>query len=218
MVMGTSRRGFLKAGMTASAFSAAALAGKANPALARMVTEPQTPLRPGIHVLGDEVASPDQRLARGMSDDVFERLLKAYTNAFPSRPMWVVAIGQLGEYAPEGRTLTNQWNSSFTTPSAFSTDQQPYFDLAEFRNGTNGWVAGTCIQPSRPGYGGPPSQQVPIAEMFGERRIVGMPMLPSGLQWRAHYVDEDTGLVMRALAYLDIMTDEFICRWDVICG
>ena len=43
-------------------------------------------------------------------------------------------------------------------------------------------------------------------------------MAAPGLLWSAHYIDEDTGLAMRAASVWDPMTDRFICRWGVLCG
>ena len=215
MVM--NRRGFMKSGMAASTFAGLALAGKVDPVLARIMDEPPTVPRPGIHILGPEAVGADGRLMRGLSDDVFERLIQAYRRVWlpVGRTLRCVDLSRPGDHTIEGE-LREQWNTSWVMAAAFTTDHPPYFDLAAFRGATNRWIRGTWMCPER--YGVVPDVPPPVAEMFGAARIIGMPILPSGLLWAAHYVDEDTGLVMRALFDYKANVDEFLMRWDVVCG
>lgn len=191
-------------------------------ATVRHVTTERPPLPDSVRVLGSEVTGPDQRLFKGLSDDVFERLRAAFRATWPHRSLRVVTAERHGEAVAEG-ALNTAWNTSYKLPTAFTADAPPFFPLAHFQWSTAQWIRGTVMAPNclTYGYDGwkqPSEAVVPVEEMFGDVRVIGMPRLPDGLPWRAHYIDEDTGLVMRALYTLDIYTDEYLARWDVITG
>lgn len=176
-----------------------------------------------VHVLAEEPSNPDQRLAKALSDDVFSRLVVAFRHQWPQRSIRIVDIQRLGEMAPEGVVLTSQWNSSFKMSSAFMSTQPPYFNYEHFRWNTDQWIRGTAISPAHALHASSAAALAastpPVEEMFGGGvRVVGIPILPFGVQWRSLHVDEDTGIVMRSLAVLNFQMDEFILRWDVICG
>ena len=174
-----------------------------------------------VCLLAEEPSNPEQRLFRGLSDDIFERLRAAFRAAWPHRSMRVVDLQRIGEKAEEGY-LDRQWNTSYLMSASLAGDRPPFFHLTHFRDTTNQWMAGTTVCPGRETFGWErPSQglQVPIQAMFPpEVRIVGMPWIPWGVVWRSLYVDEDTGLVMRAISAIDLPTDEYLLRCDLLCG
>lgn len=164
-------------------------------------------LHDGVHILGPTPVSDDAILVRAMSDDVFERLRRAVR-------------GRTLQVVPGTRVvLAYQWNTSvemgFIDIDHF---HRVGFPLSWFRWATDTCPRGAACCPARPLYGAD-LFSVPDpdpAQVFAELRSVGMPILPSGLTWAAHYMDEDTGMVMRVVALADILVDELVVRWDVI--
>lgn len=210
------RREFFRLGAAAGAAAGLPAVGWAT---VRHVTTERPPLPASVRVLGSEVTGPDHRLFKGLSDDVFERLRGGFRARWPYRALRVVTAEQQGEAVAEGY-LHTAWNTSYKLPTAFTADTPPFFPLAHFQWSTAQWIRGTAMAPNCLTYGveQSPVGVVPVNEMFGEAQLIGMPRLPDGLPWRAHYIDEDTGLVMRAIYALDIYTDEYLVRWDVITG
>lgn len=214
------RRQFIRIGSATAAAAAVPLTSSIKGPLGEFVLVEPASVAASVHVLGPEPTTPDQRFFKGLSDDVFERLRSAFREKWSSRTMRVVVAEDMGDAVLEG-VLQFQWNTSYKLHASFTSDRPPYFPIDHFRWATNRWITGSCMCPEFPVYGdwSPPSNQpVPIAEMFGKARIVGMPRLPHGLIWQAHYIDEDTGLVMRAVASYEVQMDEYLARWDVIVG
>lgn len=161
---------------------------------------------PEVAVLG--APSPDGvlgQLVRGLSDDVFERL----RHAVHGRSFRVLTTDRAGTQATANSVILEQANTGFECDPIYLSDTAPVFDLARFRRLTDRWTRGCelCI-----GSGGD------AAELFAAAQVVRMPVLPLGPRWAAHYVDEKTGLVMRALMDYNLETDVYVFRWDVLYG
>lgn len=194
------RRSFLqRAGATAA--TAAAVTALPMTAFAGVpVPPPIEPVR--VHVLGMPVVDASQRFVKMMSDDVFERTL----SALRGRSFQLTNGERVGEYS-----INAMWNNSIKVDSIYACEHPDRFDIEEFRRETNGWMLGCTMCP---GGGG-----TPAAEAFGPRITqVGLPFLPVGLLWAAHYIDEGTGFAMRAVAQHEIYFDRLLARWDVLCG
>lgn len=175
-----------------------------------------------IHVLGQSLAHADQRLAKGLSDDVFARLVSAFRAEWPARSLRVVMVDRIGEAVVEG-VIRDQWASSVKMRASFATDSPPYFNMERFRAVTDHWTCGPQIEPYY--HDSDPSgfQRTHIKSIFGEVYgadvvVVGMPRIPSGLVWSAHYIDEETGIVMRAICAYEWECDDYLMRWDVVTG
>lgn len=169
-------------------------------------TRVMAPLDP-VHVFGPMGSDTYfQRFARALSDDVFGRLLAA----FKGRSLYLADAQYVGERADNGIVLTNQWNTGYEVDSSYLSDRPPVFDLDRFRAYTDCWIGGRvlCI-------GG---DKTPTREAFKDARVTGLPVLPRGVRWAALYLDETTGVAMRAIGDLNVMLDQHVFRWDVICG
>src|SRR3990167_10641871 len=81
-----------------------------------------------IHVLGQSLAHADQRLAKGLSDDVFMRLVSAFRAEWPARSLRVIMVDRIGEAAAEG-IIRDRWATSVKMSASFATNYPPYFDL-----------------------------------------------------------------------------------------
>ena len=131
-------------------------------------------------------------------------------------------VDRIGEAAAEG-IIRDRWATSVKMSASFATNYPPYFDLARFRIVTDHWTRGPQIESYY--HNSDPSGFRPthIKSMFGEVygadvAVVGMPCLPSGMVWSAHYIDEETGIVMRALCVYEAESDDYVMRWDIITG
>ena len=174
-----------------------------------------------VVVLGDELDSDFGKFIRQLSDDVFRRL----SAEFP--PVRLSIAKKLGEGEPIGsdedvtdgwrqhrtiyRSLAQQWNTGIEIPSMFvMAHHQPHFDLERFRDQTSHWELGAALS-----IGG----RVPTKEAFANAKIVGLPELPRGLIWCAHYLDTKSGAAMRVLAdHFSIVSDTITVRYDVMIG
>jgi hypothetical protein len=198
------RRNFLHA---VSASSAAALIPAKS--FGWPAAEPLPMPASSVHVLGMPATDAAQRLMRMLSDDVFEQLRLRFRKAYPSGGL-VVTDGQyIGD-----RNLTHVWHTATKVHPQYAVDRPPAFDLTDFRARTTCWIQGYRIC-----YGSPnPQYATPVTEIFDGTTRVGIEILPFGLLWAAHYLDEDTGLTMRACTAWDVITDEIIGRWSVLVG
>ena len=173
---------------------------RAIPDYARGWPEPKpTPFNP-VHVLGPKPTDDTQRLVRVLSDDVFDRLRRACP-----RLVRLTTAEKMGEAVDW--VGVKQANTSYTLNSM---EVENPLDLERFRLCTDCWVVGLVISPG-PGWAN-------AAELFKDARLVGLPWLPEGMVWRAHYLDETTGWAMRALAAYDLTLDQLVMRWDVLYG
>lgn len=136
------------------------------------------------------------RRVKALSDDVFARLVLGAAG----RTFRLIEADDAVD-CPD----IQQWHTGYELDL-----EDPRVDLERFRSFTDRWYQGKQL------YIGP--EGVPPEEMFMDRLVVGRPVLPAGLLWAAHYVDEQTGLVMRAVADHSIVHEHTLCRWDVICG
>lgn len=173
------------------------------------VAAPLPSLPASAHVLGPEPTDSTQRLVRMMSDDVFTQLVTRFRRAYPAKALRVVEGQYLGD-----RGLAVMWHAAVEVDGSYAGDRPPEFPLTDFRARTASWCQGPMLC-----FGSPsPEHATPITTMFDGRTRVGMGILPAGLLWAAHYLDEDTGLAMRAVAQFQIQTDRIAARWDVLCG
>ena len=212
------RREFIRIGGATAAASAIPLAAFGGSLGERAVVEASA-MPSSVHVLGPPAQHPDERLVKGLSNEVFARLVAGIRRRHPHRTLRLVGGSRPGDAFTEG-VLQWQWNTSYKIPASFMNDEPPYFPIDHFWWATDRWIAGSMCCPRSPVYGDwqPVDDYADPFAIFDALRVAGMPHLPSDLPWAAHYVDEDTGLAMRALGYLDIVSDEFVCRWDVIGG
>lgn len=165
-----------------------------------------------VHVLGPVLDTRLGRLTRSLSDDVFDRLIQSLAGC----SFKVTVLQRLGEalWGPRSvACLTRQGNTYWSLSGDYLCDVPPEFPLQAFRLQTDHWDEGLLI-PHENFDRGPAN----TSGMFRKATIMGMPRLPDGLGWAAHYVDERTGTVMRALMDYEINTDGYTLRYDVICG
>ena len=213
------RRQFIRIGSAATSLAAAmpstVLMGDAT----RVEIVHATAVPASVHVLGQSPSGQTSRLIKGLSDEVFVRLIGAFRRRRPRDVVRLVSGSRPGDAYADG-TLQWQWNTSYKVPLSFTNDAPPYFPIDHFWWATDRWIGGSVCCPRPPVYGfwQPVDDHADPFAIFDALRVAGMPYVPSGLPWAAHYVDKDTGLVMRALGSLDIYTDELVCRWDVIGG
>lgn len=205
------RRGFLQAaGMSSAAI--AALSSMPKPVYAsKQLAEPpdtMTEIRFGAHRLGPTPQSSTERLIVGMSDSVFRRLCEA----LDGKTYRMTQCEHVGDKVGRSGVITDHWHNGFTLNLAYaSAHAAPPFEFYEdFVAATSEWYQGLqlCLGPG---------DTTPL-EAFGAKSFVGLPTLPIGLIWSGHYIDERTGMAMRAMAQYDIWTNTGTCRWDVICG
>lgn len=155
----------------------------------------------------------ERYLFRALSDDVFERAMAALRG----QSYRLVTGQRVGEAfaLPAGRdtreavTLTHQFNTDWQMDSR-DLGRDVIFDLTRFRSHTNHWRDCLAIDYVHP--------TIATDAAFNGRRLMGLPMLPSGLLGTAHYIDEATGLTMRALMAFQVLDDHYTMRWDVLCG
>jgi hypothetical protein len=207
------RRSFFGTAATAAAASSVLQLKTPVPAVAQTpVVAPPPPPRPAFHILGEQRPVGNMgALIRQLSDDVFLRL----TAALAGRSFEVLDGSRLGEkfhrwidgdiYQTRGlsRNLNTSYELDWSTPETFT-------DVERFREFTSRWTEGLLIC-----TGGGPSNTV---EAFADLSFVGTPNLPKGVEWAVYYVDEQTGLVMRAIAAFDIIRDRMVLRYDVLAG
>jgi len=146
------------------------------------------------------VAIDERAIPIYLSDDVFERLRAV----FAGRTVRVLDTDVLRS----ADVKLTQWNTSARFESKDWLPHSSAFDLEQFRTQTDRWIEGPWISPG---------DGQPAAVVFRHVTRVGLPGLPHGVMWATRYQDETSGLVMRAMAYYDIVKDQFICRWDVFC-
>lgn len=198
------RRSFLgRSAASAAAAGAWPLVPTLDPPLLG-VPVPDGPTRNPVRVLGPTPEPGWPFITKQMSDSVFERLRQP----FMGRSLRLENAAYLGEGA-----LAWQINTSYAV--YLGTTVPNPFPYAHFLNWTNCWVTGTRI--ALPGLGDAPLGATP-RHLMAEARCVGMPILPAGLLWAAHYLDEDTGLAMRALSVYETHADLIVFRWDVFYG
>lgn len=159
---------------------------------------------PAVHVLGPILDTPYGRLARALSDDVFERLRRAA--AATGGKLTLVS----GQYVGQGG-LTEQWNNGYEVDGSYTSDYPPPFDLERFRRFTDHWFKGLTLLIDQ----GPREMSV---DVLTRKTLVGLPILPSNLIWAAHYIDEATGAAMRVVSAYDVRYDNSVLRYDVLCG
>lgn len=165
-----------------------------------------------VHVLGAPAKDRYSRLVKMLSDDVFDRLCRAVGG----RSYAVTQAERIGEVSAarfRSVTMTHQWNTDWRASFGHVAEQPLPFPLLAFRERTNRWM---------PGFSAFGTDQddlrKPAREAFGSSSAVGMPFLPRGVLWQAHYLDGRTGMVMRAVGAVDIVKDDIMVRWDVLCG
>src|SRR3990167_232328 len=119
------------------------------------------------HVIGQSLEHADQRLVKGLSDDVFMRLVSAFRAEWPTRSLRVIMVDRIGEAAAEG-IIRDRWATSVKMSASFATNYPPYFDLARFRIVTDHWTRGPQIESYY--HNSDPSGFRPthIKSMFGE--------------------------------------------------
>lgn len=162
-----------------------------------------------VHVLGAEPTDGAQRLIKAMSDDVFEQLRQRFRAAYRTKTLKVTAY----QYVGDG-PIRESWHAAVRVDLCYAGERPPEFPLETFRRETACWTHGYQLL-----FGSTdPKDATPVTQMFDDVAAVGMPMLPQGVMWTAHYLDEDTGLFMRAVADFDIVTNDAKARWDVLVG
>lgn len=205
------RRDFLKGSglATAAVFAPAVTLGWA--------IDKQPRLEPSIHVFGESPTWRGAQAVKLASDDVFARLcqdLRGQSYRVTQGERVGAAI-----FTDDVRHgvfhLTEQWNHGYIIESEYIVEHPPVFDVERFRRETNRWIRGTQLAMAGDEAHVP---WVSAIEAFGGKRCVGMPFLPIGLVWAAHYLDEATGMVMRAVSQYDIVHAHVAVRWDVLCG
>lgn len=165
-------------------------------------TEDTPKLGAGVHVLGEVPTDRAARLVKMLSDDVFERLCRNLRN----RNFRVTTGERIGE-----DDLAEQWNTGRRVSLDYASDTPPVFPVAQFRESTDRWVRGHVMSTDV-------KLGAPTHEAFSGMHVMGMAFLPLGLLWCAHYVDESTGTVMRAVSQFDVVMGDLTVRWDVLCG
>lgn len=165
--------------------------------------------RPYYHVLGPDPVDGAQRLTKALSDDVFERARAE----LKGRSYRLTSGQRLGDI-----DITNQWHIMIDVGDEYATDRPPEFPLEMFRRATSGWQRGNVGYRSGINLGFADESGTPTLEAFKDARAVGQPILPSGVVWAAHYLDEESGFTMRAVSQFQVMTALLTLRWDVLCG
>lgn len=165
----------------------------------------------GVHVIGPELDTPFGIFIRQLSDDVFRRLIAE----FPSvRVINGRRVGHTEDVVEHGRVasycLTEQWNTGTEIGGEFLNGRHLVnFDLERFRHRTSHWERGLVLC-----MGG----LIPTREAFAPAAVVGLPELPLGLAWAAHYLDERTGAAMRVVSDYEVQWDHAVVRYDVLVG
>lgn len=158
----------------------------------------------GARLMGDP--TPVGQLGvvlRGLSDDVFDRAQQATTG----QQFYVTDCVRVGS-AQDGYAMAAQECTGFKLDPKYLSPEPPVFDLEVFRLQTDRWSRVRLDV----GHG------EPLQSLMARSRAVGRPYLPHGTLWATHYLSERSGLVMRAVAIFDIVTDFIVVRWDVLHG
>lgn len=210
--MNTSRRRFLQS--TAGAAGALAATAAGTRPTWQEEFKASTLQSSTVRVLGPEPTTPIQKLVRSLSDDVFERLCQT----FKGRSCQLFEHQRLGIMGPRGKVLNLQAHTAIGLSSEFTSEDPPWFDISSFRLATNCWMKGPALLINWVNGRQLVDLKDNREDVFAGITFMGMPYFPTGVEWAAHYVDERTGVFMRALGCYDLNTDQVIGRWDVICG
>jgi hypothetical protein len=167
-----------------------------------------------MRVLGPAPETPIQRVMMALSENVFGRLRQ-------HAPVLRVCdkLDKVGSVTERGVCLDTQMNAWVALEGRMASEHPPEWDYEDFVAQTDHWEVGQAIAmredqwtPREPA--GPPN----AAELLKGKRAVGMLFLPQGVEWRGNYIDEMTGLTMRAVGNYMPWIDGFALRWDVLCG
>ena len=168
-----------------------------------------------VHMLGREPDGASQKLARLLADDVFDRLCQSVKG----RSLTVTTLQRMGETdRRRGFTMMNQWNCAFCLSSEYLVDEPPPFDMQRFRVKTAAWENGNMGTMPKFQSDKPPDGATPTDEAFKDVVAVGQLPIHSSMDWAAHYVDEATGMFMRVVMVYEISYDNYVIRFDVLCG
>lgn len=209
--MAVTRRGFLQS--TAGAAGALAASVSSGRTVWTEELVPSESQRSTVHILGPAALRPLQKLVRRLSDDVFDRVCQV----FEGRTCQLVDVARAGAVGPWGQTFS-QMHTAVQVSNMFAQDNPPPFDLKNFRFATNAWIMGQALLIGWRTGGLASASEDNRRDTFAGITVMGIPYLPTGMEWAAHYVDEQTGVFMRVVATYDINVDEVVVRWDVICG
>ena len=107
-------------------------------------------------------------------------------------------------------------NTAVELSGEYMSEHPTELNIKQFRVETDHWVMGpiVCFNNRLAAEQYPPNAHVILAR----KTTVALLVLPQGLEWAANYVDETTGMAMRALCDWDLCRDQLMLRWDVLCG